>query len=715
MRGSAVSNGTSAETEQASAALQGISRDDLLRAYRTMVLSRRLDDKEIQLKGQSLIFFQISGAGHEAILTAAGMLLKPAYDWFYPYYRDRALCLALGVTAVRHAARGRRIEGRSRLRRAADAVTLVRSIAEHRLGLEPHRHPVPAGDRLRRGGPALRAGPRDPGREGHFAPDEITYVSLGEGATSEGEFWESLNAACLTRLPVIFLVEDNGYAISVPVDVQTAGGDISKLVASFPDLLVRSIDGTDFPTCYRTMQEAVEYVRSRRGPAFVHAHVTRPYSHSLSDDERFYKTPEERAAEALRDPIVRLGELLTAADVASDAELKAIAADVDREVNEAADRALAAEKPSIRHGRTVRLLARHRPDLRRVRRGGGARGQAGHDGRGDQSHAQRRDGAQPAHRRVRRGRRRLQPARGPGLRVRQGRRVQGHPRPAARVRRRSRLQLAARRSGDRRARHRHGDPRHQAGRRDPVLRLHLAGDDADARRDVDAALSLEQRLLMPDGDPRGDRRLPARRRAVPQPVRREHLRALPGDSRLRSRRTPRTRPACCGPLSAATTRSSFSSTSISTARPTTRARILARTSPCRSGSRPSAAKAATSWSSPTARWSSARCSLRSRRRRTASARWSSTCARSPRSTGTASPTAVKRTSRVVIAHEDQLTCGFGAELAARISEHLFEHLDAPVKRVAAKDVPVAYYPDLEEAILPQAGDVLKAIRDVARY
>ena len=181
--------------------------------------------------------------------------------------------------------------------------------------LEPHRHAVPAGDRLRRGGPALRAGHGHPRPRGALRSRTRSPTCRSARArTSEGEFWESLNAACLTRLPVIFLVEDNGYAISVPVEVQTAGGDISKLVATFPDLLVRSIDGTDFPTCYRTMQEAVEYVRSRRGPAFVHAHVTRPYSHSLSDDERLYKTPEERAAEALRDPIVRLGELLTAAE-----------------------------------------------------------------------------------------------------------------------------------------------------------------------------------------------------------------------------------------------------------------------------------------------------------------------------------------------------------------------------------------------------------------
>ena len=271
-----------------------------------MLLSRRLDDKEIQLKSQSLIFFQISGAGHEAILTAAGMLLKPGYDWFYPVLpRPRALPRARRH-AVRDAARGRRLEGRSGLRRPPDAVAL----GPHGAATSCRSRARPARSACRRSAAPKPAGstsasPTIPDREERFKHDEVTYVSLGDGSTSEGEFWESLNAACLTRLPVLFLVEDNGYAISVPVEVQTAGGDISKLVASFPGLLVRSIDGTDFPTCYRTHARG-DRLRARRGAdrRFVHAHVTRPYSHSLSDDERLYKTPDERAAEALRDPIV---------------------------------------------------------------------------------------------------------------------------------------------------------------------------------------------------------------------------------------------------------------------------------------------------------------------------------------------------------------------------------------------------------------------------
>src|SRR5262249_36133306 len=154
---------------------------------------------------------------------------------------------------------------------------------------------------------------------------EITYLSVGDGATSEGEFWESLNTACTRKLPVLYLVEDNGYAISVPVEVQTAGGDISRLVETFPSPLVDRVAGCDFASSLKTMREAIAYVRERRGPALVHAKVIRPYSHSLSDDERLYKTKEERDAEARRDPLLLMSTLLLREGLATDADLAAIA------------------------------------------------------------------------------------------------------------------------------------------------------------------------------------------------------------------------------------------------------------------------------------------------------------------------------------------------------------------------------------------------------
>ena len=284
-----------------------------------MLLSRRIDDKEIQLKNQSLIFFQISGAGHEAVLTAAGMHLRPGYDWFYPYYRDRALCLHARHDAARDAAGRRRREGRSEFRRPADAVALGPQAAQHPVAGQPDRHAVPARGRRRRSRHDLRARHRrSPIAHERFHADEVTYLSIGEGATSEGEFWESLNTACTRSVPVLYLVEDNGYAISVPVEVQTPGGDISRLVESFPNLKVCRCDGTDFLESYRTLGEAAAYVRRERKPAFVHAKVIRPYSHSLSDDERLYKTPDERKAEALRDPLTKMRAFLLPEQIATD-------------------------------------------------------------------------------------------------------------------------------------------------------------------------------------------------------------------------------------------------------------------------------------------------------------------------------------------------------------------------------------------------------------
>ena len=325
---------------------EGLSREALHRIYRTMLLSRRLDDKEIQLKNQSLSYFQISCAGHEAVLVAAALVLRPGYDWFYPYYRDRALCLTLRRHGIRDAVGRGGCQGRSELRWAADACPL-----------EPRSRSTSCPSRVRRPRSACTrsVAPR-PGRlyerlsgienrASKFHDDEVVYVSLGEGATSEGEFWESLNTACTDRLPVVYLIEDNDYAISVPVEVQMPGGDLSRLVESFPNLHLLRVDGTDAVQSYRTMRDAVAYARARKGPALVHAKVIRPYSHSMSDDEKLYKDPAERQAEAKRDPLVRFPRFLRDESLATEAELAAIAADVDREVADATERALRAEKP----------------------------------------------------------------------------------------------------------------------------------------------------------------------------------------------------------------------------------------------------------------------------------------------------------------------------------------------------------------------------------
>ncbi len=312
----------------------GLETDHLIRALRVMQMSRRLDDREILLKRQNRIYFQISGAGHEAVSAAAGMALRPGYDWFYPYYRDRAMCLALGVTAEQMLLQA--------VGAADDIASGGRQMPSH--WGSPELHIVSASSPT--GTQFLQAvGCAHASVYLNSNGDEVTLVSSGDGATSEGEFWEALNVACLDRLPVLFLIEDNGWAISVPIERQTAGGSISRLVRGFPDLLVLEVDGTDFLASYQAVREAAAWCRSRRGPALIHAHVIRPYSHSLSDDERLYKTPEEREAEAARDPIQRFPEFLLAEGVLDRHRLQLLFDEVEREVQEATEKALAAADP----------------------------------------------------------------------------------------------------------------------------------------------------------------------------------------------------------------------------------------------------------------------------------------------------------------------------------------------------------------------------------
>jgi 2-oxoisovalerate dehydrogenase E1 component len=333
---------------------QGLDRHSLIRLYRTMFLSRKLDDREIQLKRQNKIYFQISGAGHEGVLAAVGLLLKPGYDWFHPYYRDRALMLALGITPYEMllqavgakddpASGGRQMPshwGNQKLnvisRSSPTGTQFLQAVGTAEATLYYEQFPK-----------AFEQARKAPlGSAVNFHRDEITYVSAGDGTTSEGEFFESLNTAGNKRLPLLYLIEDNGYAISVPVEVQTAGGSISRLVANYPGLLVEECDGTDPLESYASLSRAVAYCRARKGPALVHAHVTRPYSHSLSDDEKLYKTGEERETEAHRDPIPKFGLLLVREGVLESQELEALEAEVEREVAEAADRALHAEIPA---------------------------------------------------------------------------------------------------------------------------------------------------------------------------------------------------------------------------------------------------------------------------------------------------------------------------------------------------------------------------------
>jgi 2-oxoisovalerate dehydrogenase E1 component len=333
---------------------QGLSREDLLRIYRVMYLSRKIDDREIQLKRQNKTFFQISGAGHEGVLAAAGLVLRPGIDWVFPYYRDRALALALGVTPLDMFLQavgakddpnsgGRQMPSHwgipklNILPRSSSTgmqFTQAAGMAEASLYYEQFPHAL------------LQAQQAPLGDDVRHHSDEIVYVSGGDGSTSEGEFYEGLNTACLRALPILFMIEDNGWAISVPVRCQTPGGNIAKLVANYPGLLVEECDGSDPLASYAVVRRAAEYCRTRKGPALVHAFVTRPYSHSLSDDEKLYKTDALREEEAHRDPIPKFGLFLVREGIVDEKELEAIEAEVDREIRESSDKALAAELPA---------------------------------------------------------------------------------------------------------------------------------------------------------------------------------------------------------------------------------------------------------------------------------------------------------------------------------------------------------------------------------
>jgi 2-oxoisovalerate dehydrogenase E1 component len=325
-----------------------------------MYLSRRLDDREILLKRQQKIFFQISGAGHEALLVTAAKALQAGKDWFYPYYRDRALCLALGVTPEEMLLQA--------VGAADDPASGGRQMPSHwgskRLNIVTQSSPTgsqclqavgcaEAGRFFARHPNAAKFPDTNPPADYrafadvHFSGDEVTYVSVGDGTTSQGEFWESLNAASNLKLPVLFVVEDNGYAISVPVEVNTSGGNISPLVAGFPNFYFAEVDGTDPLASYAAFREAVAHCRSGKGPALVHGHVVRPYSHSLSDDERLYRPDAEREADAHRDPISRFQLLLVREGILDEASVTRLEKQVDDEIQAATDHALHAALPEV--------------------------------------------------------------------------------------------------------------------------------------------------------------------------------------------------------------------------------------------------------------------------------------------------------------------------------------------------------------------------------
>ncbi len=325
-----------------------LSKEVLLDMFRNSYLSRKLDDAEISMKKQSKAFFQISGAGHEGILSAVTKILKPKYDYFIPYYRDRALCTGLGVTAYEMLCQANGNIG--------DTASHGRQMPAHwgNKDLNIINKSSCTGTQFLQAvgtaesGKFLSKMAKDGVDHGlPYANDEIVYVSTGDGTTSQGELWEALTTACVNKLPVMFMVEDNGFAISVPTSVQTPEGSISKALANFPGLTIFECDGTDPIDSYDAVKQAEVHLRAGKGPVLVHAHVTRPYSHSLSDDHSFYRTKEELEQEAKIDTITTYPAFLIEGNIASTEEIEDIKTIVEVEVKDAMKRAIETEWPAV--------------------------------------------------------------------------------------------------------------------------------------------------------------------------------------------------------------------------------------------------------------------------------------------------------------------------------------------------------------------------------
>jgi 2-oxoisovalerate dehydrogenase E1 component len=714
MKSTVVNGDHRSEKTLPAADFHGLDRQALLDVYRCMVRSRKLDDKEIQLKNQSRAFFQISGAGHEAILVAAGLTLRPGYDWFHPYYRDRALCLQLGVSPLEMllASVGAESDPSNGGRQMPShwgnrALNIVAGSSATTTQL---LHAVGAAE----AGTIYGRVESIPDREARFHDDEVVYTSLGEGSTSEGEFWEALNAACLRRAPLLILVEDNGYAISVPVETETPGGDISRLVRAFPGLHVDSIDGTDFFASLEAMRTATGYVRARRGPALVHARVIRPYSHSLSDDEKLYKTAAEREAEARRDPITRFSEFLLGNELASAADLASLTAEIEREIDEAAQEALKAAPPA----RSTAALYVFSPDVDPT--SAAFETPAAPDGKPDTMVA--------AINRTLKD----EMSRDPRIIV--------FGEDVADASRRDALNEVAGKGGVFKVTHGlqrlHGDDRVF---NTPIAEASIIGRAVGmATRGLKPVVEIQffdyiwPAMMQIRNEMSMMRYRSSNHFSCPIVVR------VPIGGYLRGG----------GPYHSQSGESIFAHTpGIRIAYPSNAvdaAGLLRTAIRCddpvlffehkhlyrqtyNKGEYPGR-----DFMVPFGK-----ASLRRDGRDVVIVTWGALVQRALLAAHqaekhdidaavldlrTVSPydwdaiaAAVKRTNRVIVAHEDQLTCGFGAEIAARIAGELFEYLDAPIKRIGALDAPVAYCPDLEEEILPQSSDILAALGDTVRY
>ncbi len=703
---------------------EGLTRQQLIDIYRIMYLSRRLDDREILLKRQQKIFFQISGAGHEALTAVVALALKPGYDWFYAYYRDRALVLMLGATpyemllqavgaADDPSSGGRQMPshwGYNRInvvtKSSPTGTQCLQAVGCAEAGRYFSRHPEAA---------EKHEGDYRQFKDIAFHGDEVVYCSLGDGTTSEGEFWEALNTACNEKLPVMFMIEDNEYAISVPVEVQTAGGSISKLVSSYPNLFIEECDGTDPVASYATVKRAAEYCRSGKGPALVHAHVIRPYSHSLSDDERLYRPESERQKDAQRDPITRMQMFLIRENILGENEINKLEKSVDEEVLTASQQAEKAALPA------TDSIYNHvySPDLDPCRMSSEPRFQGADKTMADLINACLRDEMRRDERIVIFGEDVADCSREEYLKQKQikgkggvfkltaglqiefgGDRVFNSPLAEANIVGRA-VGMATR-----------GIkpvveiqffdyiwPAMQQLRNElPLIRWRSNGafsSPAVVRVAIGGYLTGGAIYHSQCGESIFTH-IPGLRVCFPS-------NALDANGLLR------TAIRCDDPVMFLEHKRLYRETFGRSPYPGPDYMVpFGKAKIVKEGSRltvitygavvPRALQAA----------------QKIEREQGISVEMIDLRTLSPYD-WEAIATSVRKTSRVIVAHEDVLSWGYGAEIAARIADELFEDLDAPVKRVAAKDTFVAYQPVLEDVILPQSEDLYRAMEDLAKF
>lgn len=314
-------NGASSKSSKDSgSAARLLSKDQLVRAYREMVRARLNDEKAIVLYKQNKCHFQIGVAGHECVQVAAAAVFRSGHDWFYPYYRDMALCAALGMTDREFMLNA--------MNKKDDPNSHGRQMPMHygHKALNIVNQSSPTGTQfLQAVGCAM--GSKKKGL------DQVVYVSAGEGTCSQGDFHEALNWASRDKLPVIFLIQNNDYAISVHVSEQLAGESVYKIVAGYEGLARYKVDGTDYVESIRAFSEAHARAMRGEGPALIEAMVPRLQSHSISDNHLKYRTAEDIEKEKSRDPIRKMRKFLIDQGASTKEELD----DIDNEVKAAID------------------------------------------------------------------------------------------------------------------------------------------------------------------------------------------------------------------------------------------------------------------------------------------------------------------------------------------------------------------------------------------